>query len=229
MALPSITLPRGLPAWQSAGHAVELLPLYADVPMSTGAPRKRRLYRSAPRIVSVALELSAAQMRAFFDWYEGPLMQGGAAAFAAQAPDQGPRGLLWWEAQFETPPTYEARPRGRWRLTARLRLTGEGTPEPPPVPDLASSVVVAVRASAALHVGKPLASEAVAAWLPSTRFASEAVAAWLAAAPTRLPLASEAVAAWLASGAVEVPASYVLREDGGRLLREDGGRMTREA
>lgn len=229
MALPLVTLPRGLPAWLSAGHGIEPQPLYANTAMSTGPAIRRRVYRSAPRVATVGLFLTAEQMRAFWYWFEGPLIQAGAGAFSAQLPDQGPRGLLWWHARFVEPPTYEAQPRGRWRLTAKLLLTGQGSTVGPPVPDLASTATLAVRGSAALRVSKPLASEALMAWVPRSGLASEASMAWLGAAATRTALASQSSMAWLAAGAVDVPASYVKREDGGYALREDGGRIMREA
>lgn len=230
MALPLVTLPRGLPpAWLSTGHGVELQPLYVDTPMSTGQARKRRVYRTAPRVVTVGLFLTAAQTRDFFNWYEGPLMRAGAEAFSVRLPDQGPRGLLWWHARFVEPPTYEAHPRGHWRVTAKLLLTGQGSTEPPPVPELSASITFAVTATGGLSVGKPLAADITAAWLPSLSLAADVTAAWLPAAPTRLALAAQITAAWLPAAAVAVPASHVLREDGGFMLREDGGRVMREA
>ena len=106
MALPELLLPDGTPAFLADGHSIELTPMYADVPTRTGHDRRRRVYTVVPRVVSVGLQLTAAQMLAFHAWYEGAL-QAGAQRFSAQLANQGP-GLLWWSARFAEPYSADA-------------------------------------------------------------------------------------------------------------------------
>ena len=177
MALPELTLPPGFPAFRANGHAIELTPMYADSPMRTGHDRKRRVYTTVPRIVSVGLLLSAEHTRAFHEWYEGSL-QAGTMEFSAQVANQGP-GLLWWRARFLETYTADAIPgNGYFDITAKLLLVGEGTTTAPYVPAMQASAQIALSGSAALTVPADLAA-AVSIALQSAVFLNAAVTVML--------------------------------------------------
>lgn len=158
MALPELTLPPGTPGFQAEGHAIELKPLYADTPMRTGHPRKRRLYTVVPRTVPVLLILTQDQMTAFHDWFEGPLAAG-ANTFSAQVARQGP-GLLWWEARFVEPYTAEPMAGVYWRVTANLLLTGVGSPTAPYTPNMFAAVYVGLSGAASIQASALLSAAA---------------------------------------------------------------------
>ena len=204
MSLPELTLPDGTPAFLADGHSIELMPMYADVPMRTGHDRRRRVYTIVPRIVSVSLEVTAAQMLAFHTWFEGSL-QAGAVEFSAQVANQGP-GLLWWRARFVSPYTAEAGEGGGvFRITASLLLTGTGSVTGPYTPNLYAASQTALTGSIVLTAPVSLAADSVIALLPTI---------FLGAATTvaLLPILS----------------GYLLREDGSLLQREDGTFIKRE-
>ena len=174
MALPELTLPAGTPAFSADGHSIELTPMFADVPMRTGHDRRRRVYTTVPRSVSVKLDLTLAQMAAFHSWYEGPL-QAGAQSFSVQVANQG-SGLLWWKARFVEPYTAEANESGQafW-VTAKLLLTGDGSVTGPYTPALISSIQVNFTGSVSVTSPIVLAADVVVALLS---------ASWLGAAVT---------------------------------------------
>ena len=202
MALPELTLPDGMPAWLIAGHGIELMPLYGDVPMRTGHERRRRVYTVVPRIVSVSLHLTAAQMLTFHDWFEGPTMVG-AQPFSAQVANQGP-GLLWWHARFVEPYRTDAGPRAEtWRVHAKLLLTGSGSVAGPYTPSMFAAVSIALSGGAAIRVDVTLAAAVSIALLPNTAMRAAVTIALLAA-------------------------EIELREDGSAILREDGAYVMRE-
>ncbi len=202
MPLPELLLPDELPAFQADGHAIELVPQYADITMRTGHDRRRRLYTTTPRLVSVGLVLTEAQMLALHQWFEGPL-QAGAQWFSAQVANQGP-GALWWQARFAEPYAAESIPSGLFSVTARLLLVGAGQVAKPYTPNLAAAVQVELVGQAtATAVPVLLAADVQVALLPGM---------FLAAA-VRVALLGR---------------SLVLREDGSRVLREDGSFVVRE-
>ena len=205
MALPELTLPDGTPAFQADGHAIELTPMYADVAMRTGHDRRRRVFTTTPRTVSVGLQMTAAQMLAFHNWFEGPL-QAGVQWFAAQVANQGP-GLLWWRARFVEPYTADAGEAGAsFRVSAQLLLTGDGSVTGPYSPNLQASAFVALTGSAVLTAPVNLAAAAIVALLPASYIGAASVIALISVLP---------------------PTSY-LREDGSFILREDASHILRE-
>lgn len=166
MALPELTQPDGTPAFLADGHAIELVDQYADTGVVTGHDIRRRVYTTTPRLVSVGLQLTAAQMLAWHQWYEGPL-QAGALWFSAQVANQGP-GLLWWKARFAESYTAEAGEGGAsFRVSARLLLVGDGTTTAPYVPAMQASAQIALSGSAALTVPADLAAAVSIALLPA--------------------------------------------------------------
>lgn len=176
MALPELLLPAGLPAFLAEGHAIELVPLHADIAMRTGHTRKRRVFTVAPRLVDVGLRLTANQMATFAAWFENSL-QAGAQWFTASVANQGP-GLLYWQARFEAP--YTAEPgdaAGSWRVTARLRLIGEGSATAPVSTSLMSDVIVALVGSANLVIEQTLSSDVTVALLNAITLSSDVVVA----------------------------------------------------
>jgi len=162
MALPELTLPPGTPAFSAEGHNIELVPMYADVPMVTGHDRRRRVYTTVPRYVTVKMELTYPQMLAVHDWFEGPL-QVGVQPFSAQVANQGP-GLLWWKARFAEPYTADADEAGQlFVVTAKLLLEGEGSSTGPYSPNMAASVGVALSGSVVIVMPVSLAANATIA------------------------------------------------------------------
>lgn len=57
-------------------HVISTLPVFANVKMSTGEARRRRVHRSAPATVALSRELSAADMHAWRLWWEGTVKSG---------------------------------------------------------------------------------------------------------------------------------------------------------
>lgn len=164
MALPEITAPAGTPAFLVAGHAQQSHALHGNVGMGTGHARKRRLRTAAPRIVTVAWDLSAAQMLAVDQWYETAL-QVGARPFAAAVKDLGADALMWWTARWLAP--YQAEPdeTGYWRATGQLLLTGEGSSVGPVITSAKVEFVAALTGTAKIAVVNSAAVEFVAALL----------------------------------------------------------------
>jgi hypothetical protein len=169
-ALPELTLPRNLPCWLAAGHSVEPQAVYADTAMRTGEARRRRVCRSAPRVVTVGMFLKAGQSPVFWDWYENRL-RAGVEPFATRVPNQGP-GLLWWRAQFVESPEYTMLARGACRVQAKLLLTGSGSTEGPVDSAVSSLSTVAAYGSAVVTVGKPMASVSTVALMLAPRAGS---------------------------------------------------------
>lgn len=202
MALPELTQPDGTPAFLADGHTIELVPVYADIPAETGHDRRQRVYTVAPRMLDVGLQMTAAQMLAWADWYEGPL-RAGEEWFSAPVANQGP-GLLWWKARFIGSYTADSGDGGAsFRVSARLLLVGAGTATPPYVPQMRASVQIALTGSVVLTVPASLqASVSIA--LRSAVFLQASVS---------IALFSR---------------SFELREDGSYELREDGSREERE-
>jgi hypothetical protein len=176
MALPELTLPPETPAFCAGGHAIEMGALYADIPMQTGHGRRRRVYTTVPRVVSVKLELTLAQALAFHEWFEGPL-QAGAQEFSAQVANQGP-GLLWWRARFTEPYTAEADEAGQsfW-VTAKLLLAGTGSAIGPYTPDLQASALIALAGAAAVTSPIELGASVSIALLPAIYLSAHTVIA----------------------------------------------------
>lgn len=161
MALPELLLPAGTPPFLAEGHAVELLPVYADTAMRTGHARRRRIFTTSPRLVSVSLRLTPAQAAAFDAWFEGPLRVG-TRPFTAIVANQGP-GVRYWEATFEAPYEAEALPGGRWRVTAQLRLTGEGSATPPVPTSLVAATLVPMVGAAVITIPQRLVADSAVA------------------------------------------------------------------
>lgn len=151
MALPELTQPDGTPDFLAEGHAIELVPVYADIPAQTGHDRRQRVYTTAPRMLDVGLQMTAAQMLAWANWCEGPL-RAGAEWFSAPVANQGP-GLLWWKARFIGSYTADSGDGGAsFRVSARLLLVGDGTATPPYVPQMRASVQIALTGAVVLTV-----------------------------------------------------------------------------
>lgn len=150
MALPQLTLPPGTPPFLLDGHQIEQNSLYGVSPMQAGHSRTRRVWTSSERFADVSLFLTADRMAAVHDWYEGPLFDGNGRFSAHVADDEGGiERALWWPAEFEAPPEYEPVGPSYWRMTARLRLTGQGQADGPYTGELAYAVSVALNGEAA--------------------------------------------------------------------------------
>lgn len=123
MALPEVTLPRGLPFFLAADHGFTLESAYAKIPRPNALTRSRRLFTRSVRIQSVAMVLEADEAQAFVEWFDDDL-DAGARPFSAQiaAPDGSP---LWYGCEWVEPYQATAMARGRWRIEGRVRLSGE--------------------------------------------------------------------------------------------------------
>ena len=201
MALPELTLPDGTPIFLASGHAIDLTPMYADIPMRTGHDRRRRVFTTVPRGVSVSLLLSQAQMTAFHNWFEGPL-KAGSEWFSTRVKNQGP-GLLWWKARFIDTYAAEALHSRFWRVTAKLLLTGIGSVNGPYNRALVANTTIALTGTAVLTLPLNLSADTVIALL------------------SNIPMSADTVIALRSS-------EYELREDGSFILREDGSFVVRE-
>lgn len=173
--LPELTLPAGTPAFLADTHSIELTPMYADVQMRTGHDRRRRVYTTVPRVVTVALQLTADQMLAFHTWFEGPL-QAGVQWFSAQMANQGP-GLLWWKARFFEPYTADASDGGWFKVSAKLLLVCDGSTTGPYTPNMTAGAVVALSGTATLTAPAYLTADATIALLPTSYMSAAAVIA----------------------------------------------------
>ncbi len=156
-----------------------------------------------PRVVSVGLFLSRAQMLAFDNWFEDDLVVG-ERQFSARVANQGP-GLLWWAAEWFDVPLSTPLHSGFWRVTGSLLLTGEGSVEGPAITTagvefrapLLATAVLTFDGSAAVEFGAALGMAA----LGDVEFG--------AALLSREP-------------------DYLQREDLDFITRENGGRILRE-
>lgn len=164
--LPPLLLPAGFPAFRREGHGIELLPVYGDSPMQTGSARRRRNYISAPRIVSISLELTLEQIAAYKVWFEGPL-QTGVEYFSAHVANQGP-GLLWWKARVLEPMKEEYLGGLWWKLSGRLMLFGDGSIDGPDNYALTGHVTFDLLGEATLTVGQGLSGHVSFALLADT-------------------------------------------------------------
>lgn len=159
MALPQVLLPPGFPPFLRDGHAIELIPIYGDTPMSTGADRRRRNYTSAPRYMDVTAEVDRDILTAFKDFFENTLSVG-AKTLSVQVQNQGP-GLLWWKARFFAPYKVDYLGGVWWRISARLILFDEGSVAGPDPTGLETSVSLVLQATATLVATQPLITSVV--------------------------------------------------------------------
>lgn len=143
-----ITLPSSFPGWDS-GASIAPVDLFAAVPMSTGASRRRRVYRpdKSPKNIDLAANLSQAQVLAFDGWFENSV-QAGRLRFLTFIPH--PVGA-WYEASFAGPYSATAQPGGYWTLRAALRLHETGAPGTP-----ALSMSINVGLMAKCDIAQPL-------------------------------------------------------------------------
>lgn len=187
MALPELLVPDGTPAFLSAEQSIELTPMFADTQMRTGHDRKRRLYTTVPRVVSVALFLTPAQVLAFHNWFEGPLLAG-AAQFTACVAKQG-LGKLYWAARFLEPYIAEPTPGARlWHVSAKLLLTGSPSATAPYTPNMSAATAVALVGAGTTTAPMNLASATTVLMLGFTRIASASSILLLPAAPPLAPV-----------------------------------------
>ncbi len=190
------------PTFLLRGHALEPRPVFADVPMTTGHARRRRVSSTAPRVAEVGWFLTQGLMTTVDAWFESTLLVG-SRKFSAPVKNQG-AGLLWWEAQWLEPYTAEPVSRGRWYVSGKLLLTGEGSTTPPVLSTLGVEFGAALTGSASLTVGALLGVEFGAALMQPVDLAVEFGAALRQVGNFRL----------------REDSSYTLREGGGRRIRE---------
>lgn len=153
MALPQLTVPFGTPFYMADGHGVQEASQYAHPRFQTGHSRARRVWTSSDRDVTAVLELTRAQMTAFFEWFEGPLQDNGGLFSARVANDEtDAQEHLWWTAEFKQPPEHQPLAGLRWRVTSTLRLTGAGQLDAPYTGELGYAVTVSLSGSVAASV-----------------------------------------------------------------------------
>ena len=143
-----ITLPASFPGWD-AGATIAPVDLFASVPMSTGATRRRRVYRAdkAPKDIDLSANLSEAQVLAFDAWFENSI-QAGRLRFLTFIPHPT---AAWYEASFTGPYSATAQTAGYWTLSCRLRLHEAGAPG---TPALSLSITVSLQTTA--DIAQPL-------------------------------------------------------------------------
>lgn len=155
-ALPGIVVP-GPTLFRREGHEIEYVPIYGDQEMQLGEDRRRRLYLTAPRIVTVSLDRNQAGAEEFAAWFNGPL-RGGDEYFSAQVQNQGP-GTRWWKAKFLGPKaTYSAQYMGGglWVISMKLILFGSGYVSGPASTALVGNVGFALTGTSTATATQPL-------------------------------------------------------------------------
>jgi hypothetical protein len=130
MSLPGITAPSGTPVFLAEGHNVQERGRHESVQFQTGHSRTRTVRSALERIVAVEWFLEEDVAAAVYEWGENTL-QAWSREWAAQVVSQDGPGLLWWTAKWLEMPTWEALHFGRKRLSGRLFMTGEGSPDAP--------------------------------------------------------------------------------------------------
>lgn len=201
MTLPLIFPPSSLPKFSAGGHGIRLGSDYAGVPRGRGHTRKRPKSSGAPRIVSVAWQLTYAQATALEFWIEHSL-EVGTLSFTAEVANQGP-GRLYWSAKWLRLPRYSpiATPRGpEWTVTGHLILSGEGEAVLPTTGALAGEITFPRLGSATLVLPEtPLAGEIVVARIAITPLAGEV---YFRRTSTITPLSGEITFARTGSGTI---------------------------
>lgn len=125
MTLPAIFEPSGLPAFLAAGLAIDPEDIYATLARGSGRDRKRRVFTTGPRRVTVARLLTPAQAAAYQDWFEGTIVVG-ETHFSAWISKFGV-GQEWWDACWLSMPNWDPMPSPQgvlWRMTGELLLSG---------------------------------------------------------------------------------------------------------
>lgn len=204
MSLPEITLPYGLPPFLASDHGAAPKTPYVHIPMRTGHARKRRTSRSAPRLQSVALFLTSPQVLAFKTQYETTL-KAGTEHFAAHVANQGP-GLVWWDAQWVTPPRYEPLHGGLFRVMGQLLLVGDASATAP----VSTTAMVEFRTE--LNVTATAVNDGVGAVEFSTSLSTAALGA-----------------VELGAALIHVVPSFITLQAGGYIRLQSGGRIQLQA
>jgi hypothetical protein len=175
---PTVFEPSGLDPFLAAGLGVDHEDIYATDARGSGHHRKRRLYTTAPRRVTVGRILDPADAAAYHAWFEQTIVVG-ETHFVAWISNQGP-GQLYYDACWLEPPQWTplATPQGiHWRLEGALLLTGTGVEARPDdgvleveyeaaltgEADIVAPILLAVEYSAALASALLLAVEYEAA------------------------------------------------------------------
>lgn len=145
-------MPSILPPFLIAGHGALAGSPFANVAMTTGHRRKRRVCTVRPQVVSVSLFLEPAEATAFHAWHRDSL-RSGERHFAARVKEQG-AGQLWYDAFWLAMYQAEALHFGRWVITGQLQLRGDGQVGEPTLGGFHASVTLDLQGSAVLTVTK---------------------------------------------------------------------------
>jgi len=201
VTLPLIFPPSSLPLFLGRGIGVTLGDDFAGVARGSGHSRKRPKSSGKPRTVSVAWQLTYAQMIELDLWGEQALNVW-TEEFTAEVPNMGP-GRLFWRARWAEMPRMrpQGTPRGpEWAVTGTLILYGEGAASRPSTGALSGEILIARLGSGLLVLpATPLAGEILIARIAVTLLAGEIV---IALTSTILPLAGEIVIARTGSGSL---------------------------
>lgn len=171
MPLPSILIPAS--CYLLAGHGSQWQSVFADVAMTTGHMRKRRVVTERPQIVNVAMVLERDQMTEFHLWFRDTLRRG-ERHFSARVKEQG-EGFLWYDAAWVQMYQATAMHLGRWRVEGQLLLTGTGREAAPVLGGFHGEASWALDGSGSFTVVKLLRGEAVWALESSRRLRGEAL------------------------------------------------------
>lgn len=150
MPLPGILPPSDLPPFLIAGHAAAYGNPYANIAMTTGEHRRRRVVTVRPQMVAASFLLERSQMSSFQIWFRDTL-RSGERRFSANVKEQG-AGMLWYESAFADMYRATALHLGRWRVDMQLMLFGDGEAEAPFTGMLATSITLDLTGSGSLRV-----------------------------------------------------------------------------
>lgn len=173
MPMPTILQPSTARCFLLAGHGTQWQSVFADVGMTTGHRRKRRVVTTRPQIANVAFIFERDAMSTFHLWHRDTLRRG-ERHFAARVKEQG-AGFLWYDAAFLGMYSAPAMHLGRWRVEAQLILAGVGQVEAPTLGGFIGRAVFALDGDAHLTVSKLFRGRAVFALESSRRLRGRAV------------------------------------------------------
>lgn len=173
MPLPTILLPSNARCFLQEGHGTQWQSVFADVQMTTGHLRKRRVVTARPQIANVSLMLERDEMTSFHLWFRDTLRRG-ERHFAARVKEQG-AGFLWYDAAWLEQYRATAMHFGRWLVEGQLILTGVGQVESPTLGAFRGEAVFALDGAGSLTVLKQFRGEAFFALTTSRSLRGEAL------------------------------------------------------
>lgn len=209
MTLPEVFMPADLPPFKADPHVHQPISLYAPVPRHTGSDRRRRIFRSSPRTLTAALEVTQAQLEAFFAWHE-QVLKAGSLPFTAEVAKIGP-GTEWWQARI-LEFTAEHKEGSHHDISLTILLEDGPYASPPAITGMTAEVLAELLVSAEPTYPFALFAEVASAlstsWTVNESLRAEYLAPLLAQAGNRtdaVPIDAELLSALVASVYVAPP------------------------